>query len=73
MDEDMSTIDNLKKADVIKRIVARSIDGKAWRSAAEQEAMAYLDKSEKGRRSDVIAYVKAEYDKAGAGFNGRWQ
>jgi len=68
----MAKIDGLKKADVIKRVVARNIAAKTWRSIAEQEALAYLDKSEKPHRRTVIDYVRAEYDAAGAGPMGKW-
>ena len=66
----MNTIDNVKKADVIKRIVARCIASKAWRAQCETECFDYCAKDE---RETVRAYVRAEYDAAGAGFNGRWQ
>ena len=66
-------IDGLKKADVIKRIVTRSIESKAWRSQCETEALVYLEKSEKARKADVIAFIREQYDAAGAGFSGRWQ
>jgi hypothetical protein len=66
-------IDDLKKADVIKRIVARNIEAKAWRSAAVEEATAYLDNSEKARRQDVVDYIRLEYNAAGANpLTGRW-
>jgi hypothetical protein len=69
----MSTkIDALKKSDVIKRVVARNVAAKAWRSVAEKEALAYLDKSEKTCRAAVLAYVREQYDAAGAGPMGRW-
>lgn len=69
----MSKLDGLKKADVIRRVVARNIEAKTWRSVTEREAVAWLDKSDMKRKDDVLAYVKAEYDAAGAGFSGRWQ
>ena len=65
-----NTIDTVKKADVIKRIVARSIASKAWRSACAEECLGYAAKPE---RKTVEQYVRAEYDAAGAGFSGRWQ
>lgn len=69
----MSTvkIDDVKKAEVVRRIVARSIAEKAWRSTCEDECRAYA--SGKAEREAVSAYVRAEYDVAGAGFAGRWQ
>lgn len=60
----------VKKAEVIERVVARCIKEKAWRSACEAEATGYANKAE---RKAVIAYVKEQYDAAGAGFSGRWQ
>lgn len=58
------------KAGVIERIVARCLAAKTWRSACESEAIAYAGKAE---RKTVSAYVRSQYDAAGAGFNGRWQ
>jgi hypothetical protein len=66
-------IDGLAKADVIRRVVARNVAAKAWRSSAESEALAYLGKDERARKADVIAFVRSEFDAAGAGFSGRWQ
>ena len=66
----MATIDTVKKSDTVKRIVARCIAAKTWRSACETEALAYAGKDE---RKTVTAYIRAEYDAAGAGFSGRWQ
>jgi hypothetical protein len=59
--------------EVIKTVVAKSIERKEWRSAAEESALANLRKASPAQRQAVKAYVKAEYDKAGAGFAGRWQ
>lgn len=59
--------------DTVKRVVAGCISRKEWRSSAEQAAIAYLKKPTKAERQAVIDYVRAEYDAAGAGHNGRWQ
>lgn len=66
-------LDGLVKRDAILRSIKSNIEGKAWRDTAEKEALAWLQKSEKNRKADVVAFVKAEYDAAGAGWNGRWQ
>ncbi len=63
-------IDTVARAEAIKRIVARSIASKAWRSSCVEEALGYAAKTE---RKTVEQYVRAEYDAAGAGFSGRWQ
>ena len=63
----------LSKAEVIARVVANGIAAKAWRSSTESEALGYLAKAEKARKADVVAFVGAEFDAAGAGFAGRWQ
>jgi hypothetical protein len=71
----MNSADRLKglaKSDVIARIVANGKASKAWRSTVESEALAYLSKTEKARKGDVVAFVKEEFDAAGAGFLGRW-
>lgn len=57
------------KAEVVERIVARCIASKTWRAACEKEALAYASATE---REAVKAYVRAQYDAAGAGFSGRW-
>lgn len=59
-----------ERAEIIERIVARCIASKTWRSACETEVLAHASKAE---RKAVVAYTKAQYDQAGAGFNGRWQ
>ena len=70
----MSVLDGLAKAGVIARIVANGIASKTWRSSTETEALGCLAKNEKtARKGDVLAFVKAEYDAAGAGYSGRWQ
>ena len=69
----MAKLDGIKKADAIIRVVARCVESKAWRSECEKEALAWLDKSEKARRADVVTYVREAYDAAGAGSAGRWQ
>lgn len=70
----MSRLTGLKKADVIERVIKRCLVDKTWRVECEKEACAYLDfKTEKARRLDVIAEIRARYDAAGAGWNGRWQ
>ena len=69
----MNTIDTLKKSDAIKRTVARNIAAGAWLKVATDEATAWLDKSEKARRADVVAYVEGEYRAAGLDSRGRKQ
>jgi hypothetical protein len=66
-------LSGLAKAEVIARIVANGIASKAWRSSTESEALGCLAKAEKARKADVVAFVRAEFDAAGAGFAGRWQ
>lgn len=66
----IKSIDQVKKADVVKRIVVRCIASKVWKSECVAECNAYVTKDE---RAATMAYVNAEYEKAGAGFNGRWQ
>lgn len=69
-----TNLDGIQKADAIRRIVVRMISEKAWRSEAEKDATSYLDwKTEKPRKAEVIAYVREQYDAAGAGPLGRWQ
>lgn len=64
------TLAGVTEADTIARIVLRCIIAKVWRSACETEAIAYAARAE---RKIVIAYVKEQYDAAGAGYSGRWQ
>ncbi len=66
----MDTEIKIAKADVVKRIVERCIASKTWRSECEKECLGYAAKTE---RKAVETYVRARYDAAGAGFNGRWQ
>jgi hypothetical protein len=64
----------ITKAEVIARIVANGIASKTWRSSTETEALGCLAKNERTtRKGDVLAFVKTEYDAAGAGYSGRWQ
>ena len=67
----MASIDTLKKSDAIKRTVARNVAAGAWLKVATEEATAWLDKSEKSRRADVVAYVEGEYRAAGLDSRGR--
>lgn len=67
----MASIDTLKKSDAIKRTVARNIAAGAWLKVATEEATAWLDKSEKSRRADVVAFVESEYRAAGLDSRGR--
>jgi hypothetical protein len=69
----MAYLTGLVKEAAIQRVVAQLISVRGWRSEAEKEAMAYLQRNEKSRKSDVIAYVREAYNNAGAGFSGRWQ
>ena len=62
-----AALNGLAKAEVIERVVALLIADRAWRSVAEKEATAYLQKNERGRKADVLAYVREQYDK-----RGRW-
>jgi hypothetical protein len=55
----------------IKTVVAGCITRKEWRASAEAAALAYAKKGD--NKAAIKAYVKAEYDAAGAGFSGRWQ
>ena len=66
-------LSGLAKAEVIARIVSNGIASKAWRSSTESQALGCLAKAEKARKADVVAFVRAEFDAAGAGFAGRWQ
>lgn len=64
-------IDNLKKAEAIKKTVARMVRQGAWLSAAQKDAAAWLDRSEKDRRADVDRYVEEQYAAAGLDARGR--
>ncbi len=65
------SIENLKKSDTIRKVVARCIASKYWQSACADEATAFLDRSERGRRADVVAYIASEYAAAGLDSRGR--
>lgn len=65
----MKTIESVKKAEAVKRIVSRCISSRTWRSECEQEALAWVEKAE---REAVKRYVREQYDAAGAGPSGRW-
>jgi hypothetical protein len=70
----VSVLDGLAKAKLIARIVANGIASKTWRSSTETEALGCLAANEKKiRKGDVLAFVRTEYDAAGAGYSGRWQ
>lgn len=66
-----TNIDTLKKAETIRKIVARCISSGYWQSACADEATAFLDRSERSRRSEVIAFVADEYKAAGRDSRGR--
>lgn len=67
------SMSNVEIPEIVKTVVAKSIERKEWRSAAENAALANLKKPNAALKAAVKAFVKAEYDRAGAGFLGRWQ
>lgn len=70
----LPTLEGLKNKATINRVIDRCIRDKTWRSVCENECVGYLTwQTEKARKRDVLAVVKARYDAAGAGWNGRWQ
>lgn len=69
----MNKLEGIEKSEAIVRTVANAIAAKAWRSTAESAAIGWLKRSEKSRKADVLAYVREQFDAAGAGSNGRWQ
>lgn len=66
-----NAIDTLKKSDTIRKVVARCIGAGYWQRACADEAAAFLDRSERARRADVVAFVAAEYAAAGLDSRGR--
>lgn len=69
-----NALNGIGKAEVIERIVRDGIERKAWRDAVAKDCLRCLDKVERVvRKADVLAFVKAQFDAAGAGFSGRWQ
>ena len=61
--------DTIKNAETIKRVVARCIASKTWRSECLKECIAYAFKAD---RKAVEMYVTEQYAAAGATPNGRW-
>ncbi len=69
----MSKLEGLQNAEKIARVTAARIAAKQWRAETVKEVVYFLAKSEKPRKADVEAFVRAEYDAAGAGASGRFQ
>jgi hypothetical protein len=66
------TIEGLSKETAIRNTVKAGIAAKAWRNTVESDACAWLTKTEKTRKAEVLAFVRAEFDAAGCSVNGRW-
>ena len=71
MPNQITKLENLKKAALIEKLVARFVREGGWQNACEKDATAWLDRSEKSRRGDVIAYVAEQYALAGVDSRGR--
>ncbi len=69
----MSRLEGLQNAEKIARVTVARIAAKQWRAETVKEVVCFLAKSERPRRADVEAFVRAEYDAAGAGAAGRFQ
>ena len=73
----MNTTDaltGLNKEQAIRTVVANGIASKSWRDATIQDALRFLVRDERiARRAAVTAWIRAQFEAAGAGFSGRWQ
>jgi hypothetical protein len=65
------TLDGIAQADAVRELVTRAIEEKAWREATSMLAESYAE--DRPERKQIRAYVQHEFDKAGAGFAGRWE
>ena len=58
--------------EAVVKYVTQAIAHREWRAEAEKAAC-QIARAKGAAKAAIVAHVRAEYDRAGAGFAGRWQ